>query len=339
MSRELTTIEFISEFFRNKNLIKNELENVDDVFNFFKFLNDNCKKYSTLYLFNYLYNFITSSEVAKRKTSARVFEDFLAIIFNGIVTDNEHRRNDTDVIGDYFKNVKDKISSNKREKADVYFKNNYAFSVKTLMPDNKEINMGSFEKTVLFDSLNVEDYLFERKGTKKSNGVGLGSIPQLRKLFEVISQKSSYTSFQEKFEKMVEIIYSDDLIVAIKDDKQMQLYFFSGSEVVNIFKNYSANSEMLLTLVNRYEGNSLRINRDTLLENCTKKITLDFSSLNETIIKNINDFDLFLHKIYVNYCNEDDNKKYSEEAFKKLKELFDEFDKNLGDLKWTNQQL
>lgn len=51
---------------------------------------------------------------------------------------------------DYFVNVKDKIASNKREKADLIFANNYAFSVKTLTLKNAEINMGSFEKRVLF---------------------------------------------------------------------------------------------------------------------------------------------------------------------------------------------
>lgn len=51
---------------------------------------------------------------------------------------------------DYFVNVKDKIASNKREKADLIFANNYAFSVKTLTLKNAEINMGSFEKRILF---------------------------------------------------------------------------------------------------------------------------------------------------------------------------------------------
>ncbi|EPB0942943.1 hypothetical protein [Campylobacter upsaliensis] len=67
--------------------------------------------------------------------------------------------------------MKDKIASNRREKADIIFANHYAFSVKTLIAKNTEINMGSFEKRVLFDGLRVDNYLSERKS---SEGAGVG---------------------------------------------------------------------------------------------------------------------------------------------------------------------
>lgn len=115
--------------------------------------------------------------MAKRKTSARVFEDMLAILFQGIVSDTQQRKNLSYEVPNYFSNVKDKIASNRREKADIIFKN-YSISLKTLMQDNHEINMGSFEKSVLFDWLKVDDYLNERKS---KSGAGLGSKSQLLK--------------------------------------------------------------------------------------------------------------------------------------------------------------
>lgn len=149
MFKELHTIELIGDYLRDKNILPKQTSNISDIYNFFKYLNDNKKSFNSLYIFNYLYNFISCDEVSKRKTSARVFEDMLAILFKGIVSDTKQRKNLNYQVPDYFMNVKDKIASNRREKADIIF-DNYSFSIKTLMKDNQEINMGSFEKNVLF---------------------------------------------------------------------------------------------------------------------------------------------------------------------------------------------
>lgn len=139
MTRELIIISFLKEFMHLK-----EIKNIDEIYDFF---NDLSAKddFNTLYILNYLYKFICNDEVAKRKSSAREFEDLLAVLFNGIVSDNEIRKNLDVIVPEYFKNIKDRIASNKKEKADVLFKD-FGISVKTLIPKNKEINMGSFEK-------------------------------------------------------------------------------------------------------------------------------------------------------------------------------------------------
>ena len=146
MFKSLATIKVISAYLRKKGLITNHLSGIKDIYSFFTHLQNHKNKFYALYIYNYLFNFISSDEVAKRKTSARVFEDLLAIIFDGEVADTKIRKNLNYEPSDYFINVKDKIASNRREKADLIFANNYSFSVKTLCSDNKEINMGSFEK-------------------------------------------------------------------------------------------------------------------------------------------------------------------------------------------------
>lgn len=327
MFKELNTIKILSNFLIEKKIIDNHIDNINNIYNFFNYLEQNKNKFYTLYIYNYLYSYISSDEVSKRKTSARVFEDLLAIIFNGRVADTQQRKNLNYQVDDYFINVKDKIASNRREKADIIFNNNYSFSVKTLIHKNIEINMGSFEKKVLFDSLKVDNYLSERKSI---DGAGVGSKPQFLKLLQLIETLSSYEKFQEKFNKMIEFIYSDDLLLTIKDDNKMELYFFNGLEIVNIFKNHSKNKENILKIINRYEGNSIRIDRNALIKECNKKVCLDFSYLNHSIIKLINDFDYKLHESYIFYLTKD--KKYKKIIFKDLENIFSEFDKNYKDL-------
>lgn len=179
MLKSLHTIQIISSYLKDKEILKYDIYSIEDIYNFFIHLQNNKNKFYTLYIYNYLFNFISSDEVSKRKTSARVFEDLLAIIFNAEVADNKMRSNLQFQVNDYFINVKDKIASNRREKADVICPNHYSFSVKTLIAKNTEINMGSFEKRVLFDGLKVDNYLSERKS---SDGAGVGSKPQFLKL-------------------------------------------------------------------------------------------------------------------------------------------------------------
>lgn len=242
MTRELIIISFLKEFMHLK-----EIKNIDEIYDFF---NDLSAKddFNTLYILNYLYKFICNDEVAKRKSSAREFEDLLAVLFNGIVSDNEIRKNLDVIVPEYFKNIKDRIASNKKEKADVLFKD-FGISVKTLIPKNKEINMGSFEKNVLFDDLGLESFLTERKSKSL---IRLDSVSQLNNLLNVIKTTQKLDKFYDKFINMAKFIYSDDLLVAIKSDANLELYFFNKDEIYSVFTDYS-NDINLTNLVNRYE--------------------------------------------------------------------------------------
>lgn len=325
MLKELRTVEIIAEFLRQNGTLKTP-KNIGDIYDFFRYLNTNRQNFNTLYIFNYLYNFISSEAVAKRNTSARVFEDLLGTLFGGVVSDTAKRKNLQYEVSDYFTNAKDKIASNRREKADIIF-GDYKISIKTLMKENTEINMGSFERSVLFDGLNVNDYLTERKSTK--GGAGLGSKPQLLKTFSLIETLSSWAKWREKFNKMAEFIFADDFIIAVKNDIIFELYFISGAEFCAILREFSADKNEILKILNRYEGNSIRIDRTLLFEKCEKKITLDFSYLNATIIAKINAFDDILHENYAKYFNLNDKTKAKSEIFSHLELLFGEFERFL----------
>ncbi len=334
MHKELNSISIIRNYFVKKNVLNHKTNNIDSIYKFFKYLTEdkNKKKFNSLYILNYIYSYISASEVSKRKTSARVFEDLLAIIFNGIVTDTVERNNLYNDVPDYFLLTKDKIASNKREKADIIFDDNYAVSIKTLMIDNKEINMGSFEKKVLFDGFGVSDFLNERKAKNKNDNIGLGSKPQIKSLLEIIEKNGHLKLFKERLIKMYNYIFSDDIIIAIKNDSILKLYFITGDEFCKIISDRIDNIDLLLEIINRWEGNSIRINREKLLENTKRIIELDFSFLNKTVIKSVNEFDYQLHKNYINFFNNSNNSVYKTTVFSELEILFDEFEKNIKEL-------
>ena len=129
---------------------------------------------------------------------------------------------------------------------------------------------------------------------------------------------------------MVDFIYSDDLLLTVKNNDKMELYFFSGAEIIEIFKTHSQNKDDFLKIVNRYEGNSLRIDRTPFIQNCTKHISLDFSYLKSSCLNLINDFDLKLHKGYFDYFNDTNSKTI---VFRELDKIFDNFDLNYEELK------
>ncbi|CAD7288931.1 hypothetical protein LMG7974_01242 [Campylobacter majalis] len=87
MLKELQTIGFIKEILGIKTA-----KNLDEIY---KVLQNLSKKsdFNSLYILNYLYHFICSDEVAKRKSGAREFEDFLAVLFGAVVADNKKRKN------------------------------------------------------------------------------------------------------------------------------------------------------------------------------------------------------------------------------------------------------
>ncbi|WP_180673975.1 hypothetical protein [Helicobacter sp. 13S00482-2] len=81
-----------------------------------------------------------------------------------------------------------------------------------------------------------------------------------------------------------------------------------------------------MSIINRWEGNSIRINRTKLIESCKRSVTLDLSVLNRTIMKTINEFDYKLHETYVKYFNVPDNHKLKSIMIKEIESLFNGFE-------------
>lgn len=306
-------LKLLKEILVNRNNLKNSYYNLDEIIDFFNYLNKTKEIFNSAYLLNYIYQNISAKDVAKRKTTARDFEDYLSILFSGMITDEIERRNNNinipQIENDFITNF---TISNKREKADIIFKGNFALSVKTLMQNNKEINLGSFEKTAVFHELDVYDFLNERKGkngllNKEQVKIGLGSKVLLKNLLLLLEEKGTYQIFKTRFLKMAKEIFADDMVIAIKNDLEMDLYFIKGEDFYNLFKDNIDNINKFMTIVNRWEGNSIRVNREQFL-NIATHIKLDFTFIQNSILKYFQEFEDKTTKILVKYINDVDNK-------------------------------
>ena len=184
----LNLLKIIIESIKNDKEIFDSQISLKSIIKFFQEVKSNYSRFNYAYLHFYLYKHISEKTVAKRKTTSRDFEDILATIFNGKITDEEKRDN-SNSINFFLENetITGFALSNKREKADIKISPNYLLSVKTLMANNKEINFGSLEKTTLFSGFGIENKLTERKGSNSEN-IGLGSKPRLFNLLEKINE-------------------------------------------------------------------------------------------------------------------------------------------------------
>jgi len=273
--------------FKIINGISKKSANLSNLILFFKKLSLKLKEEQpeAIIIGDYLYNNISSEKVRKRKVSARDFEDVLSLVFDGgDVLDNNKRKNisfDPVSKKKLLPEIQSYVSSNRREKMDVCFKEDFGISVKTSIPDNKEINMGSFAREALFfNFLKQEEYGSERKS-------GLGSKPQVLEKFKKIEEKGLWGSFSNRFIDMVNFIFVDDLVIVLKNNKSLDLYFIEEKKLKDAFnKRIKKGPKAIMELMNRYEGNSMRIDR-LVLTRGIKPIVLDFSKIEKTSYKRI----------------------------------------------------
>jgi len=315
MTNNHSILRLLKDILIKNSKLQENYSNIDELVSFFNYLIDTREDFNSAYLLNYLYQNISAKDVAKRKTTARDFEDYLAILFNGTITDEIKRQNRDNKIeqieNDFITNF---TTSNKREKADIIFDKSFALSVKTLMINNKEINLGSFEKTALFFELDVYDYLGERRGksgvlNNQEVKIGLGSKTLLKNLLLLLKEKGKYDIFKSRFLKMTKEIFADDMLIAIKNDLKMDLYFIKSNDFYNLFKNSIYDIDKFMMIVNRWEGNSIRVDREEFLKIATH-IKLDFEFLDNSILKYFKEFEDKTTNILIKYINDVDNKIY-----------------------------
>jgi hypothetical protein len=311
--------------FKEKNGFLNKKANIINLSKFFSRLSFKINKQQpeAVIIGHYLHENISSDKVRKRKVSARDFEDVLAFIFDGgEVLDNNKRKNiklDLKRDSDLPEQVLNYIASNRREKMDVYFNKNFGVSVKTSMPDNKEINMGSFAREALFlGFLTPTEYGGERKS-------GLGSKPQLMDKFKKIYKKGLWGKFIQRFILMVDMIFVDDLLIAVKNNTSLDLYFLDGKKLRDAFNiRIKKGPEEIMKLINRYEGNSIRIDRKVLTLGI-KPIILNFSEIEKTsyykINKNMDNIGILIRDAY---RNPGDKKSKLKEVKNTMRDVFKE---------------
>jgi len=256
---------------------------IEDIAKFFRKLKEKLEKgdMNAQIIANYLHHSIASEERRKRKVTARDFEDFVATVLNGKVMDNESRKNEISV---ELKGIDEFISryasSNRREKMDIHF-GKFGISVKTFVPDNKEINMGSFAREALFhEFLTQKEYGAERKS-------GLGSKPQMLALFKKIQDSGKWDTFSKRYELMVNTIFVDDMLNVVKGGNYLDVYILSGKDFRKLMiDKFKKGPESAVSIINRYEGNSIRINREPVFA-ASELIKFDFTKIDDSKLREI----------------------------------------------------
>ncbi len=306
-------LKLLREILLQKEVLKSKYTNIEEIISATNILLDTKENFNSAYLLNYLYQNISAKEIAKRKTTARDLEDYLSILFNGKITD-ETKRENKDIKIEKIENdfITHFTISNKREKADIVFNDDFVMSIKTLMPNNDEINLGSFEKTALFYELDVYDFLGERKGKSGKLGseivkIGLGSTSLLKNLLLLLQEKGKYEVFKSRFLKMAKEIFADDMLIAIKNDVVMDLYFIKSNDFYSLFERNIDNIDNFISIVNRWEGNSMRVSREEFLK-IGVLVRLDFGFIKDSILQYFSEFETKTTNILIKYINDVDNK-------------------------------
>lgn len=286
----------------NDRLPFNKVSSTDEIISNLEFFHKEFKsgsKIAELILLDFKY-FINHPQLSKRKTTATTIEERLSYLFGGALTDKNSRTNpritellNTSDIKLIPIESQEKICSNFREKGDILFLNNYKISVKSLMPDNKEINFGAFQYNTLFKGILPEDLLNigERKNqvikTINNNQVriGRGSREQLKNLFIYIKSLGKWDQFVERWSICFKGVFKEDIIIYLKHSNKFEMHLIENSSFVNLISK-SLDNEKDKQIINRWEGNSIRMDRSKIIENSTYSIKIDISELkNESTFK------------------------------------------------------
>lgn len=256
-------------------------------------------KLAKLIIFDFK-NYINHPAIFKEKSTASSLENRIAFLGNGRTSDDLPKENP--LISTLLKKeeyeflpneVIKSVCSNFREKGDAIFydpklNSSYKVSIKSLIPDNKEINFGAFEFTSLIRGILPDNFLSlgERKSKIKEKienrnfEIGRGSRQQLGELFDYIKVSGKWELFLERWKIVFSGIFKEDIIIYIKDSNKLKLYLISNKSFVDcVFESLvDTNSGYSKMIINRWEGNSIRLDRDMLIRNVDFCIDEQFES-------------------------------------------------------------
>ncbi len=254
-------------------------------------------KLAKLILFDWK-NYINHPAIYKEKSTASALEIRIALLGFGNTSDALPKR-DPLISSLLTKNqyeklpieVQAKICSNFREKGDAIFydsilDSSYKVSIKSLISENKEINFGALEFSSIIRGILPEEFLAlgERKSKiiktvgEREYEIGRGSRQQLGEFFDFIRAVGKWQVFLERWKMVFSGVFKEDVIIYIKEHEKLKLYLISNfSFIESVYKSIVDTefgySNMIL---NRWEGNSIRMDRDLLIKHVDFKVEVSF---------------------------------------------------------------
>jgi hypothetical protein len=260
--------------------------------------NSEVSKLAKLILFD-LKNYLNHPAIYKEKYTASALENRLALLGDGRTSDdlpkinpNINRLLKEEQIQEIPEEIQLKICSNFREKGDLIFYNpredsTYKVSIKSLIPTNKEINFGAFDFTSLVKGILDDNFLSlgERRSKIKINlkdekfEIGRGSKAQLSQLFLYLNSSNKLEEFIERWEIVFDGVFKEDVLIYIKNYERFQLYLLSNQDFKRCISDSLRNNwnNMQYSALNRWEGNSIRMCRNIIIDYCSFSIDKDFN--------------------------------------------------------------
>ncbi|NQY05052.1 MAG: hypothetical protein HRT68_02330 [Flavobacteriaceae bacterium] len=260
--------------------------------------NTEVSKLAKLILFD-LKNYLNHPAVYKEKYTASALENRLALLGDGRTSDDLPKINPNissllsqHEIEKIPAEIQLKICSNFREKGDLIFydprqDSSYKVSIKSLIPENKEINFGAFDFTSLVTGILDDKFLAlgeRRSKIKVSHNdvdyeIGRGSKAQLSQLFHYLNEIDKLEEFFERWEIAFKGVFKEDVLIYIKNYKRLQLYLLSNEDFIRCISDSLRSywNDMSSSAINRWEGNSIRMSRDVIIKYCTYSIDKEFN--------------------------------------------------------------
>lgn len=253
-------------------------------------------------------NYINHPAIYKEKSTATALENRIALLGHGYTSDALPKKDPLISAllskSEYEKlplEVRAKICSNFREKGDAIFydsqlNSSYKVSIKSLIADNKEINFGALEFASLIRGILPDEFLALGERRSKINKIigqreyeiGRGSRQQLGEFFDYIKADGKWQIFLERWKIVFSGIFKEDVIIYIKDHEKLKLYLISNISFVESVYNSLVNTKDGYSnmIINRWEGNSIRVDRDLLIRHVDFKVEESFDNFfDENTIK------------------------------------------------------
>lgn len=254
-------------------------------------------KLAKLILFDWK-NYINHPAIYKEKSTASALENRIALLGHGNTSDALPKKDPliSTLLSqkEYEKlplEVQAKICSNFREKGDAIFydsrlNSSYKVSIKSLIAENKEINFGALEFASLIRGILPDEFLALGERMSKINKIigerefeiGRGSRQQLSEFFEYIKADGKWKIFLERWKIVFSGIFKEDVIIYIKEHEKLKLYLVSNKSFVDGIYNslLNTNEGYSNMIINRWEGNSIRVDRDLLIKHADFKVEESF---------------------------------------------------------------
>lgn len=106
---------------------------------------------------------------------------------------------------------------------------------------------------------------------------------------------------------MAKEIFADDMLIAIKNDIVMDLHFIKSNDFYSLFERNIDDIDSFMSIVNRWEGNSIRVDREEFLKIGTL-VRLDFNFIKDSILQYFSEFETKTTNILIKYINDVNNK-------------------------------